>query len=75
MDPGVMHSRAASISDLPTSILRQILAAVVHGMRVECLSIVAADARNDDKYWPSLLLYLNLRRVCSGYVLHTCSSS
>lgn len=58
-----------SLADLPLEIVRRILAAAVHGMRMEHLNIVA---RNDDKNWPSLLLYLNLRGVCSGYVLCTC---
>lgn len=69
MDHGVTAFPASSMPDLPPDIVRQILAAAVHGMRLEHLNIVA---RNDDKNWPSLLLYLNLRGVCSGYVSCTC---
>jgi hypothetical protein len=57
------------LADLPPEVVRQILAAAVHSVRMDHLSIVA---RNDDMNWPSLLLYLNLRGVCSRYVLCTC---
>lgn len=74
MDPGVMPLPATSISDLPPEIVRQILAAAVHGMRMQSLTIVASDARSNDKHWHDLLPYLQLRGVCSGYVLRTSNS-
>ena len=69
-----MAAPAASMSDMPSDVVRQILAAVVHAMRLEHLNIIASDARSSDKYWRNLLTYLQLRGVCSGYVLCTSAS-